>query len=96
MKKNNRQHLAVLVVLIFQIAFLAMFAFAEPVVRHNRWVGAGFGFSFLFGLILSVGFLGMWRTRTGDSDFFGFLLANPVDLAVVIATVGQLVAILVV
>ncbi|MBB5407609.1 MULTISPECIES: hypothetical protein [unclassified Paraburkholderia] len=96
MKKNNQQHVVVLVVLISQIAFLAMFAFAEPVVRHNRWLAAGFGFDFLFGLILSVGFVGMWRTRAVDSDFLGFLLANPVDLAIVIATAGQLVAILLV
>ena len=95
MTKNNQQHLAVLVVLIAQIAFLALFALAEHVVRHNRWVGAGFGFSFLFGLILSVGFVGMWRMRAEDSTFFGFLLANPVDLAVVVATAGQLVAMLI-
>jgi hypothetical protein len=96
MKKNNQQHLAELVVLIAQIVFLAVFALAEHVVRHNRWVAAGFGFSFLFGLILSVGFFGMSRARAADSTFFGFLLANPVDLAVVIATAGQLAAILLV
>jgi hypothetical protein len=46
------------VVLVFQVTFLVTLAFAEHIVRHNRWIGAGFGFSFLFGLILSVGFLG--------------------------------------
>ncbi|MGF6654009.1 hypothetical protein OKW34_004598 [Paraburkholderia youngii] len=96
MKKDNQQHIAVLVVLISQIAFLAMFAFAEHVVRHNKWIAAGFGFDLLFGLILSVGFVGTWRARAIDSDFFGLLLANPVELAVVIATAGQLVAILLV
>jgi hypothetical protein len=96
MEKNDQQQFAVLVVLIFQIAFLTAFALAEHVVRHNRWVSAGFGFSFLFGLILSVGFFGMWRSRVADSDFLGFLLANPVHLAVVIATAGQLLAILLV
>ena len=96
MEKNNQQQFAVLVVLILQIAFLATFALAEHVVRHNRWVSAGFGFSFLFGLILSAGFFGMWRLRADDSDFLRFLLANPVELAVVTATAGQLVAILLV
>jgi hypothetical protein len=33
MKKNNHQHLAVWVVLISQVAFLATFAFGEHVVR---------------------------------------------------------------
>jgi hypothetical protein len=94
MKKNNQQHLAVLVVLAFQVAYLATFAFAEHIVRHNRWIGAGFGFSFLSGLIFSVGFFGMWRERVVDTDFFSFLLANPVHLAVLIATAGQIAAIL--
>ncbi|MBB5414145.1 membrane protein YdbS with pleckstrin-like domain [Paraburkholderia atlantica] len=96
MKKDNQQHIAVLVVLISQIAFLTMFAFAEHLVRHNKWIAAGFGFDLLFGLILSVGFVGTWRARSIDSDFLGLLLANPVELAVVIATAGQLVAILLV
>ncbi|MPW08825.1 hypothetical protein GCT19_24735 [Paraburkholderia sp. CNPSo 3155] len=73
-----------------------MFAFAEHLVRHNKWIAAGFGFDLLFGLILSVGFVGTWRARSIDSDFLGLLLANPVELAVVIATAGQLVAILLV
>lgn len=94
MKKNDHQHLAVLVVLVSQAAFLATLAFAEHVVRHSKWVGAGFGFSLLFGLIFSVGFLGMWRACVDDKDFFDFLRANPFHLAVVIATAGQLAAVL--
>jgi hypothetical protein len=93
---NNYQQLVVSVVLASQVAFLALFAFAEHVVRYNRWIGAGFGFSFLFGLILSVGFLGAWRQRASDQGLFGFLLASPAELAVAIATVGQIAAILLV
>jgi hypothetical protein len=96
MEKNNQQHPAVLVVLISQITLLATVAFAEHIVRHNRWVEAGFGFSFLFGLIVSVGFLGMYRERVVEWGFWGFLLANPLHMAVAIATAGQIVTILLV
>lgn len=97
MEKNNQpQHLAVLVVLISQVTLLATVAFAEHIVRHNRLVEAGFGFSFLFGLIVSVGFVGMYRERVVELGFWGFLLANPLHMAVVIATAGQIVTILLV
>jgi hypothetical protein len=38
----------------------------------------------------------MWRDRIIDTDFSGFLLANPVHLAVVIATAGQIAAVILV
>ncbi len=94
MKKRNWQHGFVSVVLSCQIACLTMFAFAEDLVRQNKWVGALFGFSFLFGLVLSLGFYGMWRERSDELSLFRFLQANPVFLAVAIATAGQTASIL--
>jgi hypothetical protein len=96
MKKRNWHHGFVLVVLLCQIACLTMIAFAEHVVRHNKWVGALFGFSFLLGFILSLGFFGMWRQRSDELSLFGLFQAYPVYLAVAIATVGELASMLLV
>ena len=73
-----------------------MFAFAEDLVRHSKWVGALFGFSFLFGLILSLGFYGMWRERSDELSLLRFLQANTAYLAVAIATAGEAASILLV
>lgn len=72
------------------------FAFAEDLVRQSKWVSALFGFSFLFGLILSLGFYGMWRERRDELSLFSFLQTDPIYLAVAIATAGQAASILLV
>ena len=94
MKDNNQRHPAVLVVLASQIACLTMFAFAEEFVERSKWMGAWFGFSFLFGLVLTRGYIGMWRNQNDEAGVVRFFLKNPTYLAVAIATLGQLVAIL--
>ena len=71
-----------------------MVAFAERVVRHNKWAGVLFGFSFLFGLILSLGALGTWLQRSDKSSLLDFLQANPAYLVVVLATAGELATML--
>ncbi|MBN3793226.1 hypothetical protein [Burkholderia sp. Ac-20353] len=94
MKKNDQRHPAVLVVLASQIACLTIFAFAEEFVEKSKWMGAWFGLSFLFGLILTRGHIGMWRNCSDERSLVAFLMENPTYLAVAIATLGQLVAIL--
>lgn len=73
-----------------------MFAFAEDLIWQSKWVGALFGFSFLFGLILSLGFYGMWRQRSDELSLLRFLQVHPLYLAVVIATAGEAASILLV
>ncbi|MGU7773926.1 hypothetical protein ACV229_27575 [Burkholderia sp. MR1-5-21] len=62
---------------------------------RSRWMGAWFGFSFLFGLILTRGYIGMWRNRSDETSIVGFFLDHPTYLAIVVATLGQAIAILV-
>jgi hypothetical protein len=94
MKKRNGHHGFLQVVLLCQIACLTMVAFAEPMVRHSKWVGVVFGFSFLFGLILSLGAFGMWRQRSDASSLLDFFRENPAYLAVALATAGQMASML--
>ena len=94
MKGDDQRHPVVLIVLSSQIACLATFAFAEEFVVKNRWMGAGFGLSFLFGLILTRGYIGMWRNRSDEISLVGFLRENPTYFAVLTATLGEAVAIL--
>lgn len=94
MKDNDQRHPVAWIVLASQIACLATFAFAEDLVMKSKWIGAWFGFSFLFGLILTRGYLGMWRNRSDETSLVGFLLAHPTYLAVTVATLGQAAAIL--
>jgi hypothetical protein len=96
MKRHNWEHGFVSVVLLCQIACLTMFAFAEDLIRQSKWVGAFLGFTFVFGLILSLGFYGMLRERSDELSLFRFLQAEPVYLAVAIATAGQAASILLV
>jgi len=94
MKKRDGHHGFVLFVLLCQIACLTMVAFAEHVVRHSKWVGVVFGFSFLFGLILSLGAFGTWRNRSDESSLLDFFQANPAYLAIALATAGEMASML--
>lgn len=94
MKKRDGHHGFLLVVLLCQIASLTMAAFAEHVVWHNKWVGVVFGFSFLFGLILSLGAFGMWRNHRDESSLLDFFQANPLYLAIALATAGEMATML--
>jgi hypothetical protein len=94
MKKRDAHHAFVLIVLLCQIACLTITAFAERVVQHNKWVGVLFGFSFLFGLVLSLGTLGAWLQRGDKSSLLDFLQENPACFAVALATAGEMTTML--
>lgn len=96
MVKRGPHNLGALLVLICQVLFLAAFGFGWETVERNRWMQAILAFSMLFGLILSLGFYGMWRKSKDDVDLGTFLRTNPIYLAVAIATVGEIATILLV
>jgi hypothetical protein len=91
---RGAHNLGALVVLFFQIIFLAAFAVSSDIVEHNRWFQIILSFSMLFGLILSLGFYGMWRNRKDEVDLGTFLRTHPIYLAVAIATAGEIATII--
>ncbi len=92
--KGIQYHPGVLVVLAVQLLCLSAFAFVPDGLNHNKWLPAAIAFSMLFGLILSLGFVGTWNQFRDDVGLWTFLNTNPVESGVAIATVGEALAIL--
>jgi hypothetical protein len=96
MSKCNQFHPGVVIVLCCQLVCLGSFACAADSIGHSKWLGGILGFSFLFGLILSVGFFGDWAKVKDEVDLLTFLGSNPLYLTVAIATIGEMMTILLV
>ena len=96
MHKSNQCHPGVLVVLCCQLVCLGTFAYAADSIGHSKWLGGILGFSLLFGLILSVGLFGAWTKVKDEVDLRTFLGTNPLYSAVAVATIGEMVTILLV
>jgi hypothetical protein len=92
--KGVQYHPGLLVVLAVQLLCLSAFAFSPGSLDHNKWLSAAIAFSLLFGLILSLGFLGTWNQFRDDVSLWAFLNTNPVESAVAIAAAGEAIAIL--
>jgi hypothetical protein len=92
--KGVQYHPGLLVVLAVQLLCLSAFAFSPGSLDHNKWLSAAIAFSLLFGLILSLGFLGTWNQFRDDIGLWTFLNTNPVEAAVAIAAAGEAIAIL--
>jgi hypothetical protein len=92
--KGVQYHPGLLVVLAVQLLCLSGFAFSPDSLDHNKWLSGAIAFSLLFGLILSLGFLGTWNQFRDDVSLWAFLNTNPVESAVAIAATGEVLAIL--
>lgn len=92
--KGVQYHPGLLVVLAVQLLCLSAFAFSPDNLDHNKWLSAAIAFSLLFGLILSLGFVGTWNQFRDDVGLWTFLNTNPVESAVAIAAAGEVVTIL--
>jgi hypothetical protein len=92
--KGVQYHPCVLVVLAVQLLCLSAFAFSPESLNHDKWLSAAIAFSLFFGLILTLGFFGTWNQFRDDIGLSTFFNTNPVESAVAIATVGEVLAIL--
>jgi hypothetical protein len=92
--KGIQYHPAMLAVLAAQCVCLAVFSFAGTLLDNDKWLAAMLGFSLLFGLILTLGFFGTWSQFRDDIDLRTFFDTNPVELAIAVATAGEVIAIL--
>ncbi|ANB74956.1 hypothetical protein AYM40_21185 [Paraburkholderia phytofirmans OLGA172] len=94
MYKFRQYHPGVLTTLSCQLICLAAFSWNANASGHEKWLEILLGSSLVAGLILSLGFFGVWLRFKSEVDLHKFLSTNPVYLAIAIATLGEVLTIM--